>query len=51
MLDKAQSLALRFFTIIRMFSFKQNCIRLMSPDPSGKELAERAKPYHIDHTD
>ncbi len=33
MLDKAQSLVLRFFTIIRMFFFKQNCIRLMGPDP------------------
>jgi len=38
MLDKAQSLALRFFTIIRMISFKQNCIRLMGPDPSKPEL-------------
>jgi antitoxin CptB len=34
MLDKAQSLALRFFTLIRMFSFKRNCMRSTSPDPS-----------------
>ena len=34
MLDKAQSLALRFFTLIRMFSSKQNCMRSMRPDPS-----------------
>jgi len=34
MLEKARTLVLRFFIIIRMFSFKQNCIRLMSPDPN-----------------
>ena len=35
MLEKVQSLVLRFFTIIRMFSFKQNCIRLVSSDPNS----------------
>jgi hypothetical protein len=38
MLEKAQSLILRFFSIIRMFSFKQNCIRLMGPDPSSTKM-------------
>ncbi len=41
MLDKAESLALRCFTIIRMFSFKQNCIRLMSPDPKQQSTRRR----------
>ena len=41
MLEKAQSLVLRFFTIIRLFSCKQNCIRLMGPDPSHVFMPSR----------
>ncbi len=44
MLEKAQSLVLRFFTIIRLVSFKQNCIRLMGPDPSFLQFIE---PQHV----
>jgi len=39
MLEMAQSLVLRFFTIIRMFSFKQNGIRLMGPDPTHGQFS------------
>jgi hypothetical protein len=50
MLEKAHGLVLRFFTIIRMFSFKQNCIRLMGPDPRHVSRLGLDRPQ-VEHND